>query len=51
LGVPERHVKEGFGTGASLSLYTLHERNLEEGLLHWGLRKWNIFYKGSIRGT
>jgi hypothetical protein len=44
--------RKGFGNETSLSLYTLHERNLEEGLLYWGLLKWSVsFYKGSVRGT
>jgi len=34
-----RHVKEGFGNGASNSLYRLHKGNLEGGLLYWGLRE------------
>ena len=34
-----RHVKQGFGNGASNSLYRLHKRNLESGLLYWGLQE------------
>ena len=32
-----RHVKEGFGNGASLCLYRLREGNLEGGFQYWGL--------------
>jgi hypothetical protein len=33
-GGSEKHVKEGFGNGASLSLWRLREGNLEGGLLY-----------------
>jgi hypothetical protein len=49
-GDSERHVKEGFGNGTFLSFYTLHEGNLEEGLLYWGLRETHVI-EGFGNGT